>query len=270
MPAAYPPLPSLPPRTRRAWRLGSTSYVHPDDILPNAESLAGQVEDIELVLFESPESANLPSPAVVERLAELGHAHGMTYSIHLPIDRDLGDPDPAVRRAFTRQALRILDLLAPLPAPVVILHLQGIEPDDTPARVRQWQDDVSVEIERLLAAGVDPRRLCVENLRNPFEWNGPVVERFDLSVCVDVGHLWLQNRDAVAHLRRYLPRVRAVHLHGERDGKDHLSLAQCDPVRLRAFVRALDACAYDGLVSLEVFSFDDTATSIDRLKGLLP
>ena len=264
---SYPPLPALPSRTRRRWRLGSTSYVHPDDILPNVEALAGQVEDVELVLFESPEFANLPSPAVVSRLAELGCAHAMTYSIHLPIDRDLGSPDPDVRRAFTTQAIRILDLLAPLPAPTVILHFQGIEADVPPERVRQWQDDISRELEVLLATGIDPRRLCVENLRNPFEWNEPLVERFDLSVCVDVGHLWLQGRDAAEHFKRHFPRVRAIHLHGERDGKDHISLADCDQARLRAFVGALGD--YDGLVSLEVFSFADTASSIKTLGRIL-
>ena len=267
MPAAYPILPKLPPRQSRNWRLGSTSYVYPDEILPNVEALAGRVEDVELVLFESPEFANLPSPAVVDRLAEIGRANGMTYSIHLPIDRDLGDPDPAVRRTFIDQAIRILDLMAPLPAPVVLLHMQGVEADVPPARVTQWQDDISRELERLLASGVDPHRLCVENLRNPFEWNEPLVERFGLSVCVDVGHLWLQGRDAAAHIRKHFNRVRAIHLHGERDGKDHISLAKCDQVRLRSFVDALDG--YDGLVSLEVFSFDDTASSIECLKGML-
>ena len=36
------------------FRLGSTSYVYPDDILPNVQRLAqaGDVDDIELVLFE--------------------------------------------------------------------------------------------------------------------------------------------------------------------------------------------------------------------------
>lgn len=263
----YPPLPALPSRSGRRWRLGSTSYVHPDDILPNVEVLAGQVEDVELVLFESPEFANLPSPATVDRLAAIARANGMTYSIHLPIDRDLGSPDPGVRRAFTAQAIRILDLLAPLPAPTVILHFQGVEADVPPTRVRQWQDDISRELEVLLASGADPRRLCVENLRNPFEWNEPLVERFGLSVCVDVGHLWLQGRDAASHFRRHAHRVRAIHLHGERDGKDHISIAGCDQARLRAFINAITD--YDGLVSLEVFSFADTASSIETLKGIL-
>ncbi len=265
--AVYLPLPTLPAHSTRRWRLGSTSYVHPDEILPNVEALAGQVEDVELILFESPEFANLPSPTVVDRLAELARANDMTYSIHLPIDRDLGDPDPAVRAAFTRQSIRVLDLLAPLPAPTVILHFQGVEANVSPARVRQWQDDISRELEVLLATGVDPRRLCIENLRNPFEWNEPLVERFDLSVCVDVGHLWLQSRDAAEHFRKHSRRVRAIHLHGEHDGKDHISLARCDQMRLRAFVDAL--ADYDGLVSLEVFNFADTASSIEILKDIL-
>ncbi len=37
---------------KRQFRLGSTSYVYPDDILPNVRKLMSSVDDIELVLFE--------------------------------------------------------------------------------------------------------------------------------------------------------------------------------------------------------------------------
>jgi len=37
----------------RKFRLGSTSYVYPADLVTNARQLAGRVDDIELVLFET-------------------------------------------------------------------------------------------------------------------------------------------------------------------------------------------------------------------------
>ena len=65
--------PGLPPlRGARRWRLGVPSYVYPADILPNVEALGPRVDDIELVLFESQEAANIPAPDAVARLAELG------------------------------------------------------------------------------------------------------------------------------------------------------------------------------------------------------
>src|SRR5512139_1339394 len=51
------------------FRLGTTSYVIPADILPNARYLAGKVRDIELILFEVDDGPNnLPSPEVIEEL----------------------------------------------------------------------------------------------------------------------------------------------------------------------------------------------------------
>ena len=42
------------------FRLGTTSYIIPDDILPNVRYLAGKVKDIELVLFDIDEYCNIP------------------------------------------------------------------------------------------------------------------------------------------------------------------------------------------------------------------
>ena len=48
------------------FRLGTTSYILPDDILPNGRYLAGKVDDVELVLYEVDEAQNnLPTPEVV-------------------------------------------------------------------------------------------------------------------------------------------------------------------------------------------------------------
>jgi len=38
---------------RTPFRVGATSYVLPDHILPNVEYLAPMVDDVELVLFET-------------------------------------------------------------------------------------------------------------------------------------------------------------------------------------------------------------------------
>ena len=77
------------------FRLGTTSYIIPDDILPNAHFLADKVQDIELVLFEvddGPQSTgNLPSPETVAQLAALAAAHGLTFTVHLPLDLRLGE-----------------------------------------------------------------------------------------------------------------------------------------------------------------------------------
>ena len=63
------------------FRIGTTSYIIPADILPNVEYLAPQVDDVELVLFETDEyGSNLPDAALCDRLNELAYAH--TSDLH--------------------------------------------------------------------------------------------------------------------------------------------------------------------------------------------
>ena len=55
------------------FRIGTTSYIIPADILPNVEYLAPQVDDVQLVLFETDAyGSNLPDAALCARLIEIG------------------------------------------------------------------------------------------------------------------------------------------------------------------------------------------------------
>src|SRR5258708_40159399 len=80
-------------RFKTPFRVGSTSYVYPDDILPNVERLAdgGDVDDIELVLFEVDDGPNnLPDEATIHNLCAIAANHQLTYTVHLPLDLQLG------------------------------------------------------------------------------------------------------------------------------------------------------------------------------------
>ena len=74
------------------FRIGTTSYIIPADILPNVEYLAPLVDDVQLVLFETDEhGSNLPDATLRQRLADLAAQYGITYTVHLPLDLRLGD-----------------------------------------------------------------------------------------------------------------------------------------------------------------------------------
>lgn len=261
-------LPSLP--TGQPWRLGTTSYVYPADVLPNVERLAGYTQDIELILFQSPDAANLPSPEVIEKLDHLRRVHNFTFTIHFPIDRQLGHPDRQHRAELLAQIATIVKRVQPLDPFAYILHPEGIAPDAAPDAITAWQHHLADGVARIVDLGVAPKRLAMENLKHPFDWCAPIVESAGLSVCIDIGHLWLNDTNAAAHLRRWLPRARVVHLHGERDGRDHISLAAADQERLALILQELKGPpSFTGVVTLEVFSFADTASSIETLQRLI-
>ena len=264
---SYPPLPPLP--ARRPFRVGVTSYVYPDEILPNVEALAGRVDDIELILFESADASNLPSPEVIARLAELGQQHNLTYTVHFPIDRALGSPVAEERRLMRQQMETIVRLVQPLPVSGYILHFEGITADADAQRVANWQHDIAVELRQFFAAAdrPAPEKFCVENLGFPFAWCDPLLAEFGLSVCADVGHLWRYGAAVDDFFRAYLPRIRVIHLHGERDGRDHLPLTALAPDRLDDLLRRLDG--FSGVVTLEVFEYDAARLSVEKLTSCL-
>ena len=72
------------------FRIGTTSYIIPDEIIPNVRYLAGLVDDIELVLFEVDDGPNnLPDAAAIKELQSLAARHQLTYTVHLPLDLQL-------------------------------------------------------------------------------------------------------------------------------------------------------------------------------------
>jgi sugar phosphate isomerase/epimerase len=193
----------------------------------------------------------------------------MTYTVHLPFDRALGSPNAAERTAHRRQIERILRLTATLPVHGYILHLEGVQPGDSAERVQVWQHDVATELRQLFAAPdvSAPDQFCVESLSYPFAWCDPLLDEFGLSVCMDVGHLWLAGDSVPDFIRRYLPRIRVVHFHGERGGKDHQPLTVLTPERMQLCMESFRN--FPGVVTLEVFEYDAARLSIERLTECL-
>lgn len=94
-------------------RIGTTSYIIPDDILPNVRYLADKVDDIELVLFESEEMSNLPDEKTIRELSLLGESHDLSYTVHFPLDIYPGSRDQQERSRFLRTIERIVTLTEP-------------------------------------------------------------------------------------------------------------------------------------------------------------
>jgi sugar phosphate isomerase/epimerase len=253
---------------RFPFRLGTTSYIIPDEIEPNVRALAPWVDDIELVLFESEEISNLPDPSAISTLAALAAAHQLTYTVHFPLDGQLGAADEEIRRASVAQCLRVFHLTAPLGPHAWVLHFHGERRGEQPAEdVDAWSRRLDRSAAELLAGGMPPERLAVETLDYPFALVWPIVQRRGLGVCVDVGHLLLGGRHPVRALDAYRDRCRVVHLHGVRDGRDHVDAAALDRALLQELYRAL--LRPDGapcVVTLEVFNQQDFERSLEILE----
>jgi sugar phosphate isomerase/epimerase len=252
------------------FRIGTTSYIIPDDILPNVEYLAPMVDDVELVLFESDESgSNLPDDATIMRLIELGTAHNLTYTVHLPLDLRMGDGGEATHISL-RKAQRVIEATARLDPYAYVLHLDGralLGPPDVQA-LGLWQENAARALEVLYSRMERPDRLCVENLE---AWDpdafAPIVSAHPVGRTIDVGHFWLQGANPMEHLERWLDRARVIHIHGIA-ARDHASLAHVPPAALDPVIDLL-ARRFTGVVTVEVFNQEDLLSSLDAMRGSL-
>lgn len=251
------------------FRLGTTSYIIPADILPNLRYLAGKIQDVELVLFEVDDGPNnLPTPVQVDEMNALALEHGLTYTVHLPLDLRLAD-DGSLRHVSLEKARRVIECARPLNPWAYVLHLDGkaVRNHPSPAAYQRWLEQAETSLRQVgeWAGGLE--RLAAENLEGyPLDFYEPVFERVPVSRCVDVGHLWLDGHDPLPYLRRALPRARVIHIHGLAE-RDHRSLAFAAPGQLRAVLEELIHARYDGVFTVEVFSEEDFLSSLEALEA---
>lgn len=252
------------------FRVGTTSYIIPDEILPNVEYLAPLVDDVELVLFETDEwGSNLPDAGQIARLRELALGYNLTYTVHLPLDLRLAE-DGSAGHVSLIKARRVIEATAALEPFAYTLHLDARELGDAPSAeaLARWQENSARALETVGGWLPSPALLAVENLEkwDP-AWFAPALDRAPVSRTMDVGHLWLAGLDPIAFIPGWCPRARIVHLHGV-GSRDHESLAHAPQGSLDAVVGLLAGC-FEGVVTLEVFNQADFLSSLAALRGSL-
>jgi len=243
------PNPALSSKHAYPFRLGSTSYVYPGDLVHNAERLAGQVDDIELVLFDlSDEQHNLPDAATIERLAQIGREYGLSYTVHLPFDLE---PDHPPLKPLHRQPPRpqsplgmarwtiqqcqpTIQQCQPLNPYAYVFHL-----DTAQAGSPAWNEQMIAALNDLRTAVDDPERLTLENLESyPPDYLEPIYSAVPIRRALDIGHLWKQGHDPLPVMDRWLDHTRVIHLHAMHE-YDHRSLQLAPAELLDAVVERL-------------------------------
>jgi sugar phosphate isomerase/epimerase len=204
---------------------------------------------------------------LVRDLAAQAEALSLTYNIHLPTDLDLTHPDPSRRHRACRMVGEFITTLLPLNPSVYVLHLPP--PDDirTEKGLGRWHGIAAGALRHILSTGLPGHRLALENLFFPYDWIAPLITEFDLSVCLDTGHLALQSGDLEAFLECYGSRIAIGHLHGLVDGQDHRRLSGLSDRYLTLLRKWLQG--FTGSVSLEVFAFEPLLESLNFLDRLM-
>jgi len=249
------------------FRIGTTSYIIPDDILPNVRYLAGKVHNVQLVLFElDDEQNNLPDPQLVKELNTIAAGADLSFTVHLPLDLRLASNEGSAHISL-QKAQRVIDATRDLSPSAFITHLDGREEKDAsnPAVIRLWQEQAVRSIEIVAGMTGDVRQLAVENLEGyPVNFNDEIITRSGCSRCIDIGHLWLDGHDPMTFFPGRLEQTSVIHIHGINE-RDHKSLCHILPEQLDAVVGQLLSYPFAGILIIEVFSEDDLITSMEAI-----
>ncbi len=208
---------------------------------------------------------NLPCLQDIRDMRQMAEDLNITYNVHLPGDLFFGDPNPSLRAGFRETTLRFYERTLPLDPTLYILHLDSRRADGTmEPDPFAWADRVEESLSALMKDGLDPGRVAVENLEYTLDRLMPFVEKMGLKLCLDIGHLILYGHDLQAQLDRYVSKSAMIHLHGVRKGVDHLGVQWISPGDWEMICRVL--ADYTGGLSIEIFSMEDLAASLDRLQ----
>jgi len=245
------------------FKLGTTSFIYPDDYIPNVKMLGPYLDEIELLLFESLPADALPSKAVIKELSLLAREYDLTYNIHLPTDVSLSDTQPEKQQQAVNTILNVIDRIAPLCPTGYCLHLPYSQNSSAPDTVKSWQRRVLKNLQKILTAGIAAESIAVENLDYRFDLIDDILAELNLSVCLDIGHLIANGNDLNALFNKYCDITSMIHLHGVKNGQDHLAMDKLPP-KFREPVLAI-LKRFTASVSLEVFAFDDLKFSLEWL-----
>lgn len=256
-------------KIQRMFRLGTTSFIYPDHIVPNVRKTGGLVDEIELLVFESIPETVLPTRADITELACLSRDLGVGYNVHLPTDVSLTGSAAKDRQKAADTMARVVELCAPLSPSTHTLHLEmGFERDKK--EITAWQERARDGLDRLIPLLGDPRTVSLETLDYSPALLQPLAEAHDVGICIDAGHHFLYDYDLAHSFKMFKDRLALVHLHGvacsPTGKKDHTSLDHLAPSQMH-LVRSLLA-GYEGTVSLEVFNRQNLNRSLTVLSDM--
>jgi sugar phosphate isomerase/epimerase len=257
--------PSLPKSYKSAFpfKIATTSFIYPDHYVQNIDMLGPYLDEIELIFFEST-PGSLPSMDDISRLLSIANEYDLTYNIHHPLDISPGARD-STRREFAIVTIKqIIDLTAPLSPSTHTIHLPYEGSDDEDESLTIWQENIYHSMEILHGAGISGKMISVETLDYPIEWVHDILMDFNLSICMDLGHLIIYGFDMNDVFDRYRNVISIIHLHGANNGRDHQALDLLSPPDLKTILEILKR--FTGIVSLEVFSYDHLLGSLNFLE----
>ncbi|MFC1503847.1 cobamide remodeling phosphodiesterase CbiR [Spirochaetota bacterium] len=253
------------------FRIGTTSYILPieeDNLVANVEFLKNSFDKIQLLYFSKDYLHDVMSAPILKRLEEIRGRSGVEYSVHLPVDLGLLAANEDMKKRSIDIIETIIQSTAKLGVREYILHIDrsnGVPlSGDFAAGGTAGLFTHALEMLNKKCGCLD--MFYIENTSYDLTEYADVIERYDMPVCMDIGHLLLCGLEIDGFIQVFNKRIKEVHLHGFSDGEDHRSLAETDRKILRNIWDYLKT--YTASVIIEVFNEEDLAGSMGCLYKL--
>ena len=247
------------------FKICTTSFIYPDHYIPNVKMLGPYMDEIELLLFESLGEDALPSRAVIAELCRLAAEFDLSYNVHLPTDVSIGDRNPARQQRAVETMIQVMDLVRPLDPSALILHVPYTEKSLNDPVVRNWQNRVDQSLKKIVSGIENEKIIAIETLDYPLEFLEDIIVDLDLSICLDLGHLMVYDYDVLKVFNKYSSVTPVLHLHGVENRCDHMTLERLSAKLFETVLQVLNK--FTGVVSLEVFSFENLDSSLEYLEN---
>ena len=247
------------------FKICTTSFIYPDHYIPNVRMLGPYMDEIELLLFESLGPEVLPSRAVISELCRLAGDFDLSYNVHLPTDISISDRDPAQQQRAVETMIRVMELVRPLDASALILHVPYSEKSYDKHIVENWQNKVYQNLAKIKSGVEIQDIIAIETLDYPLELLEDIVLDLDLRICLDLGHLIVYDYNLIEVFNKYFDKTSVIHLHGVEIDRDHTALDRLSDTLTSTVLRILKR--FTGVVSLEVFSFENLDASLKHIEN---
>lgn len=252
----------------RSFRLGCTSFVFPDHIIPNVRQIGPYVDEIELLVFESLPASVIPSAAEVTTLGELARDLDLTYNVHLPVDVSLTSASGPARQVAADRIWQVIDRFAPISPVTHTLHLDMDKAGET--EIPAWEARARQGLDLLVPHLPLPQTLSLETLWYDPMILAPLAADYPVSICADLGHHFKCGHDPEQTFAQFKDRISIIHFHGVDFSydppKDHLGLDRLPGLLFERVTTLL--LSFTGTVSIEVFGLAPLRASMEALSAV--
>ena len=268
-------------KSHLGFEISAPAMVYGPDPVKNIRKLAPLVNNIELVLFYTPDLNNFPKADELAVIRQLGEIYHLTYTVHLPASLEIASDNDNRRKEAVQIAIELIRDTSMIHPLHYILHVPFTKPtlvadpdqyidhiDDD--RLASWINTSELSLHSIYDAIAKDSGLLLENINYSTTYLAKLLKRSRCRLCLDIGHLMLGREDVSEILRQYLPITDEIHLHGVRGSEEHLGLGVLAISDITAWLDIIKQHFFSGVINLEMFTptqLKESIEIIDRYCG---